>query len=138
MATATEAASLNKTECDQLPTWKYKSSPILSVFQHFSLQHVLCYKAGLGTLPVSPSSYTHHISLAKSPSTLCFQHRTLKWGRGAFRTFKNTRKVNRNSSDSSSPVRVPLLRAQKISVSNVFLCWNQVKAYLCSEARQIS
>ena len=67
MATATEAVSLNKTECDQLPTWKYKSSPILSVFQQFSLQHVLCYKAGLGTLPVSPSSYTQPYFIGKVP-----------------------------------------------------------------------
>jgi hypothetical protein len=53
MATATEAASLNKTECDQLPTWKYKSFIILSVFQHFSLEYVMFYKMVHGMLPAS-------------------------------------------------------------------------------------
>lgn len=82
MATATEAASLNKTECDQLPTWKHKSSPILSVFQHFSLQHILCTKLDLvHCLYLPPPTLTKFHW--QSPLSTVFQCRTQKWGEGS-------------------------------------------------------
>lgn len=71
MATGTEAASLNKTECDQLPAWKYKSSPISSLFPSISLCDTFCvtkqhWEHGLYLLPPNSPQF----AVVKPPSSV--------------------------------------------------------------------
>lgn len=77
MATATEAASVNKNECDQLPTRKYKSSHIR--FFSISLSDMFCItKQDLECRLYLPSPTLLRFPW-ESPLSLCFQCRTQQW-----------------------------------------------------------
>lgn len=67
----------------------------------------------------------------------CFQHRTPKWGRGAFHCSKTLGMQIEIAQIVPHPCVSLAKSSVFLSVSNVFLCWNQVRAYLCSGARQI-